>query len=127
MIIFLAIILIYRTQKGYSSNFKKTIIGKIIKFINSNLEYYYDRGIEEDIYKESKIFLTKHDRYRSEDLVRGMIGETYSEFSEIETTYESGSNDNKSENIIFKGLFFVADFNKKIKSKTFVLPDLAQK
>ena len=66
-------------------------------------------------------------RYTGDDYVKGKIGDTYIEFSEIHSEYKTQNNKQTTWHIIFKGLFFIANFNKNFKSETLVLPDVAQK
>ncbi|MHC4389637.1 MAG: DUF3137 domain-containing protein [Planctomycetota bacterium] len=60
------------------------------------------------------------------DYVSGKIGATRIEFSELHAEYESGSGKNRSRRTVFKGLFFIADFNKHFTCQTIVLPDTAE-
>ncbi len=65
----------------------------------------------------SCIFKKYPDRYASEDLVEGKLGATEFKFSEVhaEEKYEIRDSDGKNRtefSTLFKGLFFVADFNK---------------
>jgi hypothetical protein len=54
------------------------------------------------------------------------VGQTAVKFSEVDAKYESGSGKNRTVQQIFKGLFFIADFNKDFHGRTFVLPDTAE-
>jgi hypothetical protein len=72
------------------------------------------------------------DRYHSEDYVSGSVGKTKVEFSEVHSEYKTEYHDSKGHrhevwHDIFRGVFFVADFNKEFKGLTLVLPDTAQK
>jgi hypothetical protein len=67
------------------------------------------------------------DSYKGEDHVSGKIGETIIEFSELNTTYTTGTGKNRRTVTVFKGVFFVADFNKKFKTETFVFLDTAER
>jgi hypothetical protein len=72
-----------------------------------------------------------------DDLVSGTLGETAIQFSEIHAKRvdivrrsSSSSSTNRTKKTvtpIFRGLFFVADFNKSFKGTTIVLPDTAQR
>lgn len=51
-----------------------------------------------------------------------------SNFSEIKTEKKKKTSKNQTYyQTIFHGLFFIAEFNKKFKSKTIVLPDMSEK
>ena len=62
------------------------------------------------------------DTYSGDDRVVGKIGSTKIRFSEIHAEYTT----NDTSHTIFKGLFFVADFNKDFQGRTFLLPDRAE-
>ena len=105
--------------------FKTNVIRKLIKFIDKNLNYSQDGYISQDDYITSKLFKRHPDRYTGDDLIFGRIDKTILMFSEIDSAYNSGGSTEFY--TIFKGLFFVADFNKKFKGETFVLPDFDKK
>ena len=113
-------------SRDYVAKFKSNIIGRIVKFIDPNLNYIQKGKIEKETFMDSDIFKTKPNRYKGDDYVRGTIGKTPIEFSEIHAQYESGSGKNKRTVTVFKGLFFIADFNKHFTCKTVVLPDTAE-
>ncbi|HYG59996.1 MAG TPA: DUF3137 domain-containing protein [Symbiobacteriaceae bacterium] len=118
--------------KGYVAAFKDSIIGRIVKFVDQGLSYHKDACIPEMVYLSSQIFQHHPDRYRGEDMVRGMVGKTAIQFSEIHSEYKTETTDKdgkrKTEwHTIFKGIFFVADFNKHFEGVTVVLPDVAQR
>lgn len=132
------ILLAIKITKGYKSDFKNKVIYRIIKFIDPSLEYFPENSISESVYMSSRLFPKSPDRYRGDDYVKGKIGETMIEFSEIHSEYktvdrrynQSYDEDYSSReqwHTIFKGLFFIANFNKKFKGQTLVLPDVAQK
>jgi len=112
--------------KSFRGNFKSNIIQSIVTSYNPDWEYSPQSGIHQDVFKDSRIFLTKIDRYHSEDLIDGGLGDTDFHFSEVHA--ESAGSDNGSNyNTIFKGIFFRADFNKHFNGTTVVLPDMAEK
>lgn len=113
--------------KGYVSDFKAGLIRKIVHFIDEHLSYEPERCIPRSVFMDSKIFHTRPNRYKGDDLVSGRIGSTKLRFSELDAVHESGSGKNRSRVTIFKGLFFIADFNKNFRTETIVLPDTAEK
>lgn len=118
--------------KNYKKQFKADIIQRIIKFIDANLNYVKDGFIPQAMFIASDIFKRRPDRYRGDDLVNGTIEKTPIEFSEIHAQYKTETRDSKGHrrtqwHTIFKGIFFVAGFNKKFKGSTIVLPDTAEK
>ncbi|MFZ2658041.1 MAG: DUF3137 domain-containing protein [Victivallales bacterium] len=119
-------------SKAYVSEFKTKIVAEVVRFVDANLSYSPESGIGQPTYMDSQIFLTHPDRYKCEDYVSGKIGETQIEFSEIHSEYKTEITDSKGNHhtewhTIFKGLFFIADFNKKFTGTTVVLPDFAEK
>ena len=121
-----------RLTNGYVAEFKGSIIDRIVKFVNPNLTYHPKEYIPQSTYWRSRIFLTDPDRYGGEDMVRGVVGETAIQFSEIHSEYKTETRDSKGNrkeewHTIFKGIFFVADFNKHFSGETVVLPDTAER
>lgn len=111
----------------YVTKFKTAIIRKIVKFVDESLDYVPHRYIPKSNFIESNIFKTKPNRYKGDDYISGKVGTTQIEFSELHAEYESGSGKNRSRRTVFKGLLFIADFNKHFTCKTIVLPDTAEK
>ena len=124
--VILTVICVY-IMKGYVKDFKILVIDQIVRFIDENLIYYQSRFIPKSVFVASQIFKTKPNRYKGDDYVTGKIGDTKIDFSEIDAKYESGSGKNRNVKTVFKGLFFIADFNKNFKGQTIVLPDSAEK
>lgn len=120
-------IICYFVSRGYVSEFKSVVIRKIVHFIDDELNYSPEDYIPKPVFMMSKIFTRKPNRYKGDDLVFGKVSETQIKFSELNAVYESGSGKNKSRVTVFKGLFFMGDFNKHFSGKTVVLPDTAEK
>ncbi len=117
--------------RDYKHTFKTLIIPRIAYFIDSSLEYKIDGKIEQSLYMVSKIFPHKPDRYQGEDRVSGTIGATKICFCELHSQYKTTRRDSKGHShtewhTIFKGLFFIADFNKHFSGSTVILPDSAE-
>lgn len=116
----------------YVHAFKTEVVGPIVKYIGSDLIYLPASGISESRFRSSAIFHQRIDRYHCEDMVQGTADKTRIEFSEVHAEYKTETRDSKGRrhtqwHTIFKGLFFIADFNKHFKGRTFVLPDTAEK
>jgi hypothetical protein len=131
LLIFCAVILgiVYHvTTREYVKSFKTGIIEKLVKFIDENLSYSKMNFISRNAFMQSKIFQRSPDIYKGDDHVSGKVGQTQIEFSEIHAKYVTrDSKGRRTEHTIFKGLFFIADFNKNFKGKTVVLPDTAER
>ena len=114
--------------KNYVSDFKSKVIDKIVEFIDPNLQYQKDGHVGESEFISCEIFKRKPDRYKGDDRIIGTLGLTKLQFSEIHAEYVTrDSRGRATYHTIFKGLLFVADFNKNFSGKTVVLPDKAEK
>jgi hypothetical protein len=115
-------------KKDYTAEFKNCVIRELVALIDPHLEYYPHRHIGEDDYRESDIFRDRIDRFEGDDLVEGALGVTRFRFSELlhqekhETTDSKGRRQTRWETV-FKGIFFIADFNKHFLGRTYVVPD----
>ncbi len=118
--------------RGYRSRFKDIVIQPLILFFDEQLRYDKGGMFPHPLYAQSNIFLHHVDRYQGDDLVEGVLGQTKIQFSELHTEYMTTTTDSKGRthtqwHTIFKGLFFMADFNKHFHARTVVLPDMAEK
>ncbi len=113
--------------KDFRSEFKQAVIEKIVKFLDPALEYKPTEFISKKLFNGSKIFHTEPNRYKGDNLVAGKIGQTQTAFSELNAEHESGSGKNRHVVTVFKGLFFIGDFNKNFLGRTVVLPDASEK
>ncbi len=113
---------------AYADVFKNCVIRELAALIDPHFNYFPHRHIDEEDYRESELFRHRIDRYRGGDLVEGALGATHFFFSELiheeqhESTDAKGRRQTRWE-IVFKGLFFIADFNKHFHGKTYVVPD----
>jgi hypothetical protein len=127
----LAFVAISIVSKKYRSNFKDKIVRKITAFVDENLVYSPEAYVPREEFTNSAIFQKYCNRYTGEDHFKGKLGITAIEFSEIVgkhvTTSGTGSKRKEHQSIVFKGVFFVADFNKNFNGHTVVLPDTAEK
>ena len=118
--------------KGFVLDFKHAVIARIVTFCDESLVYRPKAHISEAVFRGSRIFEHRIDRYRGEDHVSGKVGATAIEFSEVHAEYKTRHRDSKGRthtqwHTIFKGLFFIGDFNKHFKGCTVVLPDMAER
>ncbi len=116
--------------KELKARFKGEVVSRMVKSVDESLTYSPSDGINRYDYDRSTLFLSRVDRYASEDMISGTLGKTAIRFSEVHSQikHESGSGkDRKTEwRDIFKGIFFVGDFNKKFAGRTVVLTDIAE-
>lgn len=118
--------------RDFIKSFKRQVIPEIARFCDPSLRYSQTRHVSEHEFQESEIFKHRIDRFKGEDHVQGKIVATAIEFSELHAEYKTSSTDSKGRSktqwhTIFKGLFFIADFNKHFHGTTVVLPDTAER
>jgi len=114
--------------QNYRRNFKQQVIGRLVSHLDPNLSYHPTGCISQSEFRASRIYRKRIDRYKGEDLIAGQLGATALRFSELHAQYKTTSTDSKGRrkttwHTIFKGVFFVADFNKDFQGLTLVLPD----
>jgi len=119
---------IYKVEiSGFSSLFKDEVIEQLVDFIDSSLLYEKNGYIRVVEYKKSSLFPLHVDRYKGDDFVSGNVEGVALRFSEIHSEVEKKNSKGKTYwQTIFKGLLFIADFNKNFKGKTVILPDSAE-
>lgn len=105
--------------------YKENIISSIISYLCQEASYRPESGIAESVFMNSRLFSTSPDRYRSEDLICGKIDKTSFICSEIIAEEKRVTTDSKGRRQehwidIFRGFFFIADFNKNFQSQTVV-------
>lgn len=127
----IATLLVLGRIRKVKLRFKNDVIAGIVKSIDPSLAYAHDRSISDHEYHKSKLFLQEINRYKGEDFVGGTVGKTAISFSELKTQFHKVTHRNgkreETTTTIFRGMFFVADFNKKFIRETVVLPDTAEK
>lgn len=116
----------------YRASFKARVVGQLVGFVGQNMHYEPEGTIGEGEFSACKIFDHTPDRYSGEDLVTGTHGATAFRFSEVHAEYETETTDADGDrkttwHTIFKGILFVADFNKHFGGITVVRPDNAER
>jgi hypothetical protein len=128
---FVAIYQFYRfsqKKRDYAAEFKNSVIRELVALIDPRLDYFPHRHIDENDYRESDIFRNRIDRFLGDDLVEGALGATRFRFSELKHEEKHETTDSKGRRqtrwvTVFKGIFFIADFNKHFLGRTYVVPD----
>jgi len=118
-------------MKAYRQEFKTRVIKKLVEYVDPHLAYTPDNFLGQDMFEESGLFSKKPDAYDGGDLIEGTLEKTRIAFSEVHAQYRTTTTDGQGHmrtqwHTIFKGVLFVADFNKAFRSRTFVLPDTAE-
>ncbi|HEX3166036.1 MAG TPA: DUF3137 domain-containing protein [Chitinophagaceae bacterium] len=114
------LVIFYNKRKNYVSWFKENIVHSIIKYIDPELQYNPAGCVHKNDYKNSGLYLEHTDRYRGDDYVEGRRDKTTFCFSEIHTQKKVTSGKSTHWETIFKGLFFIGDFNKNFQGRTFI-------
>lgn len=123
---FITVFLIGLTEKKILSNksdFSRHFKGKVFRRVLQKV-YPTLKLNSKDLHAAKKLAFSKifHPSYiynSDSELISGVIGKTKIELSHVHVEKQSG----KHNTTIFRGLLFVADFHKKFKGETFVLPD----
>ncbi len=116
-----------RLIRNYRSDFKEKIIRPLVAAIDPGLLYAPANAVPRTLFESSHLFDTRIDRYRGNDYVEGTLEGIPVRFSDIHAEHRSqDQKGNNQWNTVFRGLFIVADFNKHLKGRTVVLPDLAE-
>jgi hypothetical protein len=110
--------------RAFRETYKQNVIRTMITA--TGLNYDHNSCIQQSEYEKSKLFLKKINRYYGDDYVSGVIGKTAIRFSEVFTQNEQNNGDKKKLETIFRGILFIADFNKKFPGETIVLPDVSE-
>lgn len=113
----------------FREKFKAKVISPLVRFFGDDFTYLPDHCIDDGHFLASRLFNQDSiDRYGGEDLIKGTAGKTAFGASEIQVEEVTVSKDEdtgnvtRGKNIVFKGLFFVGEFNKQFSGATFVVP-----
>ena len=97
----------------FYKNFKRKIIGKIIKYIIPTLEYDNLQKVDDVEYDNSKFFDNTNTIIYGDDHVSGIMNDVRIEFSELLAEYKSESDKKEFGNKYqFRGLFFLGEFRR---------------
>lgn len=112
--------------KRYKITYKTNVVESALKKINESLTITPQSGLPEYEFRSSDLFTTESDRYKTQDLISGTNDKTSFWFAEVHAEYKtetSNKNGTRTEwHDIFKGIVFVADFNKNFEASTVVRP-----
>lgn len=102
----------------YYRNFKKKIIGRIIKYINPNLQYDNLRKVDDYYYFDAGFFTNQNLNTYGDDHVAGTINGATVEFSEYLAEFKSSKDKKEAgSEYQFRGLFFSVEFEKMFESE----------
>lgn len=117
--------------KTYRAAYKAAVVPELLGRIDGSLRHDSERGIDAATFVATELFAEAPDRYSSEDLIEGTFGKTFLRLAEVnaekrQTTTDSKGNTRTTYTKIFRGILFIADFNKHFQGRTFVFPDVAE-
>jgi len=110
---------------NYRSRFKQDIIPEIFRVVCPTATYDPLQGIAQEIFDAPGLFSTRG-TFTCDDRVRGRIGLTPVEASEVGRAYTTGSGKHSRTYVVFRGLFFHLDFTQRLSGVTLVDPEKAQ-
>ncbi len=113
----------YNGNKDYLAAFKQLVMFAVVKAVDPDLIYKPFESVSEADYKKSGLFKDNYDRFRGDDLIQGLRDKTVFCFSELHTEEEVKRGKSSSWETIFRGIFFIADFNKDFHGRTYVWND----
>ncbi|AXB56898.1 DUF3137 domain-containing protein [Flavobacterium fluviale] len=112
--------------KKYKFVYKTNVVSSVLKEINETFSITPQSGLPEYEFISSELFTTEPDRYKTQDLISGTADKTSFWFAEVHAEYKTETqtkNGTKTTwHTIFKGIIFVADFNKNFEVSTVVRP-----
>ena len=117
---------------AYVVKYKARVLTAVTKEVQPKMTYRPHEGISKALFKSSGIYSSRIDRYKSEDLFLGEVGETEVYFSEVKAERKDTSRDSDGKtkttwHTVFDGIFFMADFHKDFDTWVTVMPDFAEK
>lgn len=113
---FVAFFLWRSARARLARSFKLLVLPQILAGIAPGLKYN-PMGMRESQFRSYGLF-ERHDRYASQDLVYGSVGQTSIRFAMVHTQKNVGGGKQKNYEDLFKGLLFVAQFNKRVHGTT---------
>ncbi len=127
VVLAVGIAVLVSSNRNRRNFFRTVIIPELFKQAVPELKYEPESGITRTKFLSYGLF-NDFDRYNSEDKLSGKIGKTKFTAAEVHIEKKHKDKDGKTHySTIFKGILFVADFNKNLNSRTVVLPDVAER
>ena len=110
---------------NYRVRFKHEVAAEVFKIVCPTASYAPLDGIAEGVFDEPGLFSTRGN-FKSDDRVRGRIGQTPFEAADVSRSYSTGGKNSRTV-VVFRGLFFHLDFNKTLRGVTLVDPEGADR
>ena len=112
----------FEQEKKFRIFFKENIMRQIVDFFDLNLIYNPDLSLTKEEVMDSQMF-SRFYNCLGDDLVLGCLGSTMIRFSEVICGGNEIIKGRATRGASFQGLFFISDFNKNFKSRTFIVSD----
>lgn len=125
-VMMIPVIFLQKITSGFALNYKEVLLPELLTYQGVQATYNGDGYVPQLDFLASGFYEPqKINKYIGSDLIEVKEGETNSKFSQLEV-HEYRQSGSKSEIVeIFKGLFYVSDFNKNMEGHTLVVPDVA--
>lgn len=127
--VFLYFVIDSTFERFWKRRFKRQILAPALGVLQKEMRYEPDGAVPRETFLASCLFPLRVDRYVGEDHVRGRVEATRIELSELHARHcvkrwsPWKGIDKNAYVSIFRGFFFVADFNKDFLGTTLVLPE----
>jgi hypothetical protein len=109
---------------NYRNRFKESIVAEIFKVVCPSAVYDPLQGVTKDVFDAPGLFNTRGS-FESDDRVRGHIGQTPFEASEVGRGYSTGTGKNSRSYTVFRGLFLHLGLNRRLGGVTLIDPERA--
>jgi hypothetical protein len=109
----------------YRNRFKQDVVAEIFKVVCPSATYDPLQGITQQVFDASGLFNTRGG-FHCDDRVRGRIGQTPFEASEVGRAYSTGTGRNARSYDVFSGLFFHLDASQRLNGVIVIEPRKAQ-
>ena len=118
-----AVLRVMRDVRRVQGEFKREVLSRVFEFALPGVQYQPHSHIDAEHVRRSGLFQESWNDDGGEDYVAGRHGSTDFWFCELVLAKER--KDERS--VVFQGLFFIADFHKSFRGRTYLLPDVAER
>lgn len=119
IIVFICLMIIAPARQKYRKYFKEMLMPLLLEKMDGKIQYDYNSGIDEGYVNSSKLF-QRPDRFKTEDLIYGEIDGVEFKRADVHMEEKRVSYDKDGRRHvqwinIFKGKWFIFNFNKEFK------------
>jgi len=118
-----AVLRVMYDVRRVQGEFKREVLRRVFEFALPGVQYDPSAHIDPELVRKGGLFWESWNDDGGEDYVAGRMGSTEFWFSELVLAHEK--KDDRT--VLFHGLFFIADFNKAFRGRTYLLPDVAER